>query len=259
MTSRIFRLDGKVAVVTGSSKGIGRAIATQLARAGARVVISSRKSEACEEVRKGLEAEKLQAIAIPCNAGRKSELENLIKRTLDTYGRIDICVANAAVNPFFGSLEELKDETWDKVMTVNLRAVFWLANMALPHIAASGDGTFLAVSSIGALRSERGLAAYNISKLALIGLVQNLAVEWGPKGVRANAIAPGFVRTDFARALWENPELMRRIETRIPLGRIGEPDDIAGTAVFLSSSAARFITGQTIVADGGATIVGAVD
>jgi NAD(P)-dependent dehydrogenase (short-subunit alcohol dehydrogenase family) len=250
-----FRLDGKVAIVTGSSRGIGRAIAVALARAGAAVVVSSRKQDACETVAGELRSEGLQAVAAACHAGRKDELERLVALAVERFGRLDICVANAAVNPVFGPVESLPDEAWDKVMDVNVKAVFVLAKIALPHLASRSDGAFIALSSIGALRTEHGIGAYNVSKLALIGLVQNLATEWGPRGVRVNAIAPGVVRTDFARALWENPEVMRRIESSTPLRRIGEPEDIGSVAVFLSAPASRFITGQTIVADGGGTIV----
>ena len=253
-----FRLDGKVAIVTGSSRGIGRAIATALARAGARVVVSSRKADACAEVVQTLENEGLEAMAVGCHAGRRDELERLVGSTIERYGRLDICVANAAANPVLGPLATLPEDAWDKVMNTNVRAAFQLAGIALPHLEQTGEGSFLAISSIGALRTERGIGAYNISKLALVGLVQNLASEWGRRGVRVNAIAPGFVRTDFSRALWENAEAMDRVRSMTPLQRIGEPEDIGAIAVFLSAAASRFITGQTIVADGGVTLVSAI-
>ena len=253
-----FGLDGKVAIVTGSSRGIGRAIATALARAGARVVVSSRKADACAKVVQALADEGLEAMAICCHAGRREELERLVDSTIERYGRLDICVANAAANPVLGPLAKLPEDAWDKVMNTNVRAVFQLAGIALPHLERSGEGSFLAISSIGALRTERGIGAYNISKLALVGLVQNLASEWGRRGVRVNAIAPGFIRTDFSRALWENPEAMDRVRLMTPLQRIGEPEDIGAVAVFLSAAASRFITGQTIVADGGVTLVSAI-
>jgi dehydrogenase/reductase SDR family member 4 len=259
MTADPFRLDGKVAIVTGSSRGIGRAIASALARAGASVVVSSRKVDACEAVAESLRSEGLQAIAAACHAGRREDLERLVGDTVARFGRLDVCVANAAVNPVFGPLESLPDEAWDKVMDVNLRAVFLLAKLALPHLASERDGSFVALSSVGALQTEHGIGAYNVSKLALIGLVKNLASEWGPRGVRVNAIAPGVVRTDFARALWENPDIARRIEALTPLRRIGEPEDIGAIAVFLAAPASRFVTGQTLVADGGATIVSATN
>lgn len=259
MQSDPFRLDGKVAIVTGSSRGIGRAIAAALARAGASVVVSSRKLDACEAAAKELRDEGLQAIALACHAGRNDELERLIAKTIDEFGRLDVCVANVAVNPVFGPLGSLTDEAWSKVMDVNVRSVFSLANLTIPHLERHNEGAFIAISSIGAIRTEHGIGAYNVSKLALIGLVRNLASEWGPRGVRVNAIAPGVVRTDFARALWDNPSIMQKLESVTPLRRIGEPDDIGAIAVFLASPASRFITGQTLVADGGATLVSATN
>ena len=254
-----FRVDGKVAIVTGSSRGIGRAIATSLARAGAHVIVSSRKLEACEDVVRVLTGEGLQATAMACHAGRADELARLVATCVDRFGHLDICVANAAANPAFGPLETLADEAWDKVMDVNLRSVFRLAKLAGAHLAKCGDGTFLAISSIGALRTEHGIGAYNVSKLALIGLVQNLASEWGPRGVRVNAIAPGLIRTDFSRALWDDPAIAARARSLVPLGRIGEADEIGAIALFLAAPASRYITGQTIVADGGATLVSALN
>lgn len=254
-----FRVDGKVAVVTGSSRGIGRAMATSLARAGARVVVSSRKAEACEDVVRELESEGLQATAMACHAGRADDLARLVGTCIDRFGQLDICVANAATNPAFGPLETLPDEAWDKVMSVNLRSVFQLAKLAGPHLAKSGDGTFIAISSIGALRTEHGIGAYNVSKLALIGLVRNLASEWGHRGVRVNAIVPGLIRTEFSRLLWENPAIAEKLRALTPLGRVGEAEEIGPIAVFLAAPASRYVTGQTIVADGGATIVSAVN
>ena len=253
-----FRLDGKVAIVTGSSRGIGHAIAASMARAGAHVIVSSRKADACEATAEELRREGLSAAAIPCHVGRDDALRELVDGCVARFGRLDICVANAAANPALGTLESLSLEAWDKVMQVNLRSVFVLAQLARPHLARNGDGSLIAVSSIGALRTERGIAAYNISKLALLGLVQNLASEWGPSGVRVNAIAPGLVRTDFARAIWENPKVAEATIAHTPLRRIGEPDDIGNIAVFLAARASRFVTGQTIVADGGMTNVGAM-
>ncbi|HVE50873.1 MAG TPA: SDR family oxidoreductase [Casimicrobiaceae bacterium] len=259
MTNDPFRLDGKVAIVTGSSRGIGRAIVEALARAGASVVVSSRKIDACEAVAKEIRNDGLRAIALACHAGRNDELDRLVATTIQEFGRLDVCVANVAVNPVFGPLGSLTDEAWSKVMDVNVRSVFALANLSVPHLEAHRDGAFIAISSIGALRTEHGIGAYNVSKLALIGLVQNLASEWGPRGVRVNAIAPGVIRTDFAKALWENPSIKEKLESVTPLRRIGEPDDIGAIAVFLAAPASRFITGQTLVVDGGATLVSATN
>ncbi|MBV9431128.1 MAG: SDR family oxidoreductase [Hyphomicrobiales bacterium] len=254
--SRLFDLSGKVALVTGSSRGIGRAIVEEFARAGAKVVISSRKLDACEKVRDGLLAEGHDAIALPAHAGAKEELAALVEKTVSHYGRLDICVANAAVNPFYGSLTDTPDEAFDKTMTTNVKAVWWLAQLAKPHLVASREGNFIVISSIAAIRGTSVLGVYGISKAAETALVRNLAVEWGPEGVCVNAIAPGLVKTDFARTLWENEAARKKREAETPLRRLGEPVDIAGAALFLASRAGRFVTGQVLVADGGVTIGG---
>lgn len=250
----MFDLTGKVAIVTGSSKGIGRAIAEALARAGAKVVISGRKLEGCEKVASELRDHKLDAIAIPCHIGRREDVEALIAKTREHFGRIDILVANAAVNPYYGPMTGLSDEAFDKVMQSNVRSALWLANLVQAEMAARKDGVIIFVSSIGGLKGTDSLGIYAISKAADMQLARNLAVEWGPHNIRVNTIAPGLVRTDFARALWENPKLLETTEKRTPLRRIGDPEDIAGAAVFLASRAGRWITGQTIVIDGGITI-----
>jgi NAD(P)-dependent dehydrogenase (short-subunit alcohol dehydrogenase family) len=249
----LFDLTGKVAIVTGSTKGIGLAIATRMAEHGATVVISSRKANVCEQVAAGIVATGGKAVVIPCHIGRKEELQNLVDQTVAQCGGIDILVENAGVNPFLGPATDMPDEAFDRVMGLNVRSNVWLANMALPHIAQRGGGAVIIISSIGGLRGSAQLGAYGISKAADMQLARNIAVEWGPKNIRANAIAPGLVRTDFARALWENPVLYRRRTRDTPLQRIGEPDEIAGAAVFLASAAGSFTTGQTIVIDGGTT------
>jgi len=254
MSHPLFDLTGKSAIVTGSTKGIGRAIAEALARAGARVVISSRKADKCEEVANAIKAEGLQAIAIPCNIGKRAEVENLIAETRKQYEKIDILVCNAAVNPYMGPLSGLSDEAFTKVMDSNVRSNIWLCNLVIPEMADRRDGSVIIVSSIGGLRGSAQLGIYTISKAADLQLARNLAVEWGPKNVRVNCIAPGLVRTYFAQALWENPELLAMAESTTPLRRIGEPDDIAGAAVMLASRAGNWITGQVIVIDGGVTI-----
>jgi len=253
MTSALFDLRGHVAVITGSSRGIGRAIAEQLARAGARVVISSRKPEAVEAVAAAIRAEGHEALAIPANISRKEDLDHLVDATLAAWGRIDCLVCNAASNPYFGPMAGLGDEVFDKIMRNNVLANLWLCNRVAPGMAERGGGSIIVVSSIGGLRGDPYLGAYNISKAADMQLVRNLAVEWGSRGVRANTIAPGLIKTDFARALWESPALREKVERATPLARLGEPDDIGGIAVFLASRAAAFITGQVIVADGGVT------
>ena len=206
----LFDLTGKVAVVTGSSKGIGRAISERMAEHGARVVVSSRKTDACEVVASGIRARGGEAIVVPCHIGRKEELRALVDRTVARWGRIDVLVCNAAVNPYLGPAAGASDEIYERVMGANVRSNFWLCNMVLPQMAERGGGSVIIVSSIGGLRGSAQLGLYAISKAADMQLARNICVEWGPKNIRANAIAPGLVRTDFARALWEDPDLYRR-------------------------------------------------
>lgn len=253
MANPLFDLTGQVAVITGSSRGIGRSIAEQMARAGARVVISSRKPDACEAVAAAIRDAGGEALAIPANVSRRADLDHLVDATLAAWGRIDCVVCNAAANPYFGPMAGLADEVFDKIMRTNVLANLWLCNRVLPGMAERGGGTVILVSSIGGLRGDAFLGAYNLSKAADMQLARNLAVEWGAQNIRVNTIAPGLVKTDFARALWESPALRERVEQATPLRRIGDPDDIGGVAVFLASRAAAFITGQVIVADGGAT------
>lgn len=252
MTS-LFDLSGKIAIVTGSSKGIGRAIALALARHGARVVVSSRKRDACETVAAEITAAGGEAMVIPCHIGRKEELQALVDGTVAAWGGIDVLVCNAAVNPYFGPAAGISDEQYDRIMGANVRSNFWLANMVAPGMAARGGGAIILISSIGGLRGSPLLGVYAISKAADMQLARNLCVEWGPRNIRANCIAPGLVRTDFARALWENPAIYAKRTRDTPLQRIGEPEEIAGAAVFLASAAGSFMTGQTLVIDGGIT------
>jgi NAD(P)-dependent dehydrogenase (short-subunit alcohol dehydrogenase family) len=253
---RLFDLTGQVAVVTGSSRGIGRAIAMRLAEHGAKVVVSSRKAEACKPVADAIAAAGGAAIVVPCNIGRKEDLQGLIDATYAQWGRLDTLVCNAAVNPYFGPAAGISDDAFDKIMGSNVRSNFWLCNMALPRMAAAGGGSVVIISSIAGLKGNDKLGVYGISKAADMQIVRNIAVEWGPKNIRANCIAPGLVRTDFARELWENPTIHDRVVALYPLRRIGEPDEIAGAAVYLAAPAGRFTTGQTIVIDGGGTITG---
>jgi dehydrogenase/reductase SDR family protein 4 len=251
--SPLFDLSGKVALVTGSSRGIGRSIAEELARCGAKVVISSRKADACEAVLADFRKEGLEGIAKACNVSRKEELQALVDATLAKWGRIDIVVANAATNPYYGPLTGIGDEAFDKIFANNLKSVLWLAAMTLPGMKSGGS--FMLVGSIGGLIANTVIGAYGMSKAAGHHLVRNLAAEWGPKNVRVNAIAPGLIRTEFARALWEDAKRAAERVEATPLRRLGEPRDIGGIAVFLASDAAAFITGQVIVADGGVTIL----
>jgi len=247
----LFDLSGKVAVITGASKGIGRAIAERMAEHGAKVVISSRKLDACEEVAKGIRERGGEAVATACHIGRKEELQTLVDSTKARWGAIDILVCNAAVNPFFGPAAEMPDEAYDRIMNSNVRSNFWLCNMVVPDMAARGGGSVIIVSSIGGFQGSDRLGVYCISKAADIQLARNLAVEWGEKNIRANCIAPGLIKTDFAKALWDNPEILRKTVQFTPMHRIGEPDEIAGAAVFLASPAGSYMTGQTMVIDGG--------
>jgi NAD(P)-dependent dehydrogenase (short-subunit alcohol dehydrogenase family) len=249
-----FDLTGQVAIVTGSSRGIGRSAAEIMASLGAKVVISSRKADACEAVAAAIKKDGGEAIVIPCNISRKEEVEALVKGTLEQWGRIDTLVCNAAVNPYFGPLANIPDDAFDKIMSSNIKSNLWLCNLAIPAMAEKGGGSVVIVSSIGGLRGSANLGAYGISKAADFQLARSLAVEWGPKNIRVNCIAPGLVKTDFARALWEDQERLKRTVSTAPLRRIGEPDEIGGVVAFLASRSASFMTGSVIVADGGVTI-----
>jgi NAD(P)-dependent dehydrogenase (short-subunit alcohol dehydrogenase family) len=252
--SSLFDLTGKIVVVTGSSRGIGRAIAERMAEHGAKVVVSSRKLEACEEVVQTIAAKGGTAKAIACNIGRKEDLQALVDTTTKQWGGIDVLVCNAAVNPYFGPAIDMPDDAYDKVMNSNVRSNFWLCNMVLPQMAQRGGGSIIIVSSIAGLLDTPTIGVYGISKAADMALARNICVEWGPKNIRANCIAPGLVRTDFAKALWDNPEIYEKTVRAYPLRRIGEPDEIAGAAVFLAGPSGSFMTGQTIVIDGGGVV-----
>ena len=249
----LFNLSGKVALVTGATRGIGRSIAEELARAGAKVAICSRKAEACAQTQAELAGLGFEVLARPCNVARKEELQALVEATRSKWGAIDIVVANAATNPYYGPITGIGDEAFDKIFANNLKSVLWLAAMTLPDMKAGGS--FILVGSIGGLIANTVIGAYGMSKAAGHHLVRNLAAEWGPKNIRVNAIAPGLIKTEFARALWEDEKRAAERIAITPLRRLGEPRDIGGIAVFLASPAAAFITGQCIVADGGVTIL----
>jgi NAD(P)-dependent dehydrogenase (short-subunit alcohol dehydrogenase family) len=252
--SSLFDLSGKVAVVTGSSKGIGRAIAERMAEHGAKVVVSSRKAEACEEVAAGIRAKAGQAMAEPCNIGQRDDLKALVEATLAKWSRIDILVCNAAANPYYGPLAKIPDEAMDKVLENNVKSVVWLSNLVLPQMAERRDGVIIVISSVGGFIGSEVLGFYNMSKAADQSLARSLACEWGAHNIRVNCIAPGLIRTDFSRALWQNEGLLAKRVGSSALKRIGEPDDIAGAAVMLAAPAGAFITGQTILIDGGRLI-----
>ncbi len=252
----LFRLDGKTALVTGSSKGIGRAIAEAMAAQGAQVVISSRKADACELVAEEIEAAGGRAVAIPCNISHKDQLQELAAATRRAFGRIDILVCNAAVNPHYGPMATVPDEAYEKTMGANVRSNLWLCNMVIPEMAERQDGAVIIVSSVAGLKGTSNIGIYALSKAADMQLARNFAVEWGRSNVRVNCLAPSIIKTDMAKALWDNPETYRHAVSTYALGRIGEVEEVAGAAVVLASDAGRFITGQTIVIDGGATIFG---
>jgi NAD(P)-dependent dehydrogenase (short-subunit alcohol dehydrogenase family) len=254
--SGLFDLAGKVALVTGSSRGIGRAIATRLAEQGARVVVSSRKVDACEATVADINATfgPGHAIAVAANISRKDDLQRLVEATRRALGRIDILVSNAATNVHFGPMAEITDEAFRKIFENNVLSTHWLVGMVSPEMIARREGVIIIVSSIGALRGSATLGAYNISKTADLQLARNLAVELGPYNIRTNCIVPGLIRTEFSRALWDNPENLAAALRGLPLGRIGEADDIAGAAVFLASPAGRYVNGEAIVVDGGLTV-----
>jgi NAD(P)-dependent dehydrogenase (short-subunit alcohol dehydrogenase family) len=252
----LFSLAGKTAVITGSTRGIGKAIAERMAEAGAKVVISSRKPEACTAVAAAICATHGagRATAIPANISSKEELEHLVDETTRQLGQIDVLVCNAASNPYFGPMAGIDDNQFRKILENNVLANHWLIGFVVPQMLARKDGSIIIVSSIGGLRGSPVLGAYCVSKAADLQLARNLAVEYGPSNVRVNCIAPGLIRTDFARALWEDPDALKQRTSTTPLRRIGEPDEIAGAAVFLASQAGSFVTGQAIVVDGGVTI-----
>lgn len=254
----LFDMTGEVAIITGSSRGIGRAIAGEMAAQGANVVISSRKEEACATAAAELNAlhGAGTAIAVPANISSKDDLQNLVNETRRAFGKVTTLVCNAASNPYYGPSLDISDDQFRKILDNNILSNHWLISMVAPEMLERGEGSIVIISSIGGLKGSPILGAYCISKAADMQMARNLAVEFGPKGVRVNCIAPGLIRTDMARALWENPDTLKVSTAAACLKRIGEPHEIAGAAVFLASRAGAFTTGQTIVCDGGATISG---
>jgi NAD(P)-dependent dehydrogenase (short-subunit alcohol dehydrogenase family) len=252
MSGELFDLTGKVAIVTGSSRGIGRAMVERMAEHGARVVVSARNLEPCQEVAAAINAKGPGcAIAVAASISRKADLQALVDETRKAFGKVDVLVCNAASNPYYGPMLEVSDEAFRKTLENNIIANHWLVQMVAPEMRMRRDGAIIIVSSIGGLRGDEKIGVYNISKAADFQLARNLALELGPDNIRVNCIAPGLVKTDFARALWDSPKGEQR-EKQTPLRRLGEPDDIAGAAVFLASRAGAWMTGQAIVIDGGA-------
>lgn len=252
----LFDLTGKSAIITGSSRGIGRAIAEAMADQGARVVISSRKPGPCQEVADGINKKHGDgtAIAIPANISSKEDLQAMVDETNKSFGKIDIVVCNAASNPYYGPMGGISDDAFTKILQNNIISNHWLIQMCAPQMRERKDGAVIIVSSIGGLRASPVIGAYNISKAADFQLARNLAAEFGADNIRVNCIAPGLIKTDFAKALWDNPETLKRALTGTPLKRIGDPEEIAGAAVYLASKAGSYMTGQMLVVDGGATV-----
>ncbi len=249
----MFDLSGRVVLLTGASKGMGLAMATGMAQQGARVVISARKQDALEQAAGQINAEVGTDCATPiaCNIGHKDQLQSLVDQTRSRLGPIDVVVGNAGVNPYYGPTSQIPDDAYEKTMAANVQSNLWLAQMVVPDMIAKGAGSMMFTASVGAFKPSVMLGTYGMSKLALIALVRNLAAEFGPDGIRVNAICPGLIRTDFARELWDNPEAAKRAQQEIPLRRLGKADDLAGVAVFLASDASRYMTGQALTVCGG--------
>jgi NAD(P)-dependent dehydrogenase (short-subunit alcohol dehydrogenase family) len=248
-----FRLDGKVAIVTGASKGIGKEIARALGQAGAKVVISSRKQETLLEVIREFAQEGIDALSVEAHSGKPDDIQELLDATLSQYGRIDVVVNNAATNPAFGSTSQTEIAAFDKIMEVNLKGAFELARKAYPHIRKNG-GSIINISSIAGIRPDERMGIYSVSKAALISLTQTLAKEWAATGVRVNTICPGFVKTKLSEALWSNEAMYKHLTSLIPMRRMAEPEEMAGLALFLASDASSYCTGGVYVADGGLII-----
>jgi NAD(P)-dependent dehydrogenase (short-subunit alcohol dehydrogenase family) len=254
MNGSLFDLHDQVALITGASRGIGRAIAEQMAGAGAQVIVSSEEAGDCEAAASEMRASGLDVVGIPCDVSSRGDVDALVARTLELRERIDVLVCNAGVAPHMGPIASASDEDWDLTMTVNLRSVLWLTGAVIPGMAARGGGSVIITSSIAGVRGNKAIGLYGVSKAGNAELARNLAVEWGPGNVRVNAISPGLIRTEFARPLLDDPGIMQRRLALTPLRRAGEPHEIAGVAVMLAARAGGFITGQNIIVDGGTTI-----
>jgi NAD(P)-dependent dehydrogenase (short-subunit alcohol dehydrogenase family) len=250
----LFSLEGKIALLTGASRGIGLAIATEMAHAGAQVVLSSNEGEACCEVAAQLRAQGLDAIGMPCDVIQRQQIEELVRQTLALRQRIDVLVCNAGVAPQFGPIALASDADWDRTMTINLRSAVWITSLVIPGMVARRDGSIILTASLSSMRGNKSIGLYSVSKAALAQLARNLAVECGPANVRVNSISPGLIATEFARPLLDNPELLARRLAATPLRRAGEPHEVAGVAVMLAAAAGGFITGQNLIVDGGTLI-----
>lgn len=253
-----FSLKGKVAIVTGASRGIGRAIALRLARAGAKVTVSSRKLENVEGVAEEIRAADGEAMAIQAHVGHADQVEEMVARTVEAFGRVDIAVNNAATNPHFGPILAADEGQWDKILDTNLKSVFRVARAVAPHMKAQGGGKIINIASVAGLRPSPAMGIYSVSKAGVIMLTQVLALELAPDNIQVNAIAPGVIKTRFSQVLWQTPQLAEPILKGTPLGRFGEPEDVAGLALFLASPASDYVTGAVFVVDGGITIASAL-
>jgi len=252
--SDLLNLKDKVVLITGSSRGIGRAMAEMFADAGAKVVVSSRKREACEPVAEAIREKGGEAIVVPCHIGNAEDLQNLVDTTIREWGRIDVLVPNAAINPVYGPMQDLDDAVFDKMLVTNVRTINTMCKMVLPQMAENGGGSVVIISSVAAIKGSTTLGAYGVTKAADAAVARALALEWGPRNIRVNAIGPGLIKTDFARALWENPERIDRINNANPLRRMGTVEEIAGTALWLASPLSGYVNGQLIIADGGQSL-----
>jgi NAD(P)-dependent dehydrogenase (short-subunit alcohol dehydrogenase family) len=251
----LFNLKNKSFLITGSSKGIGKSIAFHAADHGAQVIISSRKIDACNETANEINEHCGAEVAFPiqANIAHEEELNNLVHQTNKLLGKIDVLICNAATNPFMGSMADIPSDAFDKVMNNNIKANHILTNLVSPQMIDRKDGVIIIISSVGGTIGSNLIGTYNISKAADIQMVKNIAVEYGHHNIRANTVAPGLIRTDFARGLWENPVIHEQYTKTHPMRRIGEPDEVAGAVIMLASDAGKYINGQTIIVDGGAT------
>jgi NAD(P)-dependent dehydrogenase (short-subunit alcohol dehydrogenase family) len=253
-----FSLEGKVAVITGASRGIGRAIALRLARAGAKVVVSSRKLDGVQAVADEIEAAGGEALAVQAHVGRTEDVAALVERTVESFGRIDVTVNNAGTNPHFGPLLTADEGQWDKILDTNAKGVFRVCKGVVPHMETQGGGKIINMASIAGLRPSPGMGVYSISKSAIIMLTQVLAMELGRANIQVNAIAPGVIKTRFSQVLWQTPQIAEPILGSLPLGRFGEPEDVAGMALYLASSASDYISGAVFLVDGGMNVASAM-
>ena len=253
---KLFSLKDKAIIITGSSRGIGKTMAKRFAEFGAKLIISSRKIEACLKVEKEIKEEGGIAFSKKCNISNKNDCEDLIEYCIEKYGSLDVMVCNAASNPYYGDLEKIPDELFDKILHNNVKSNLWLCKKSIPYLKKNKRGSIMIVSSIAGLQGVENLGAYSISKTADIGMIRSLAVELGKFNINVNGLCPGIIKTDFSKELWDNPELLKSVEKNAPLRRIGLPDEVAGAAILLASEAGSFITGQVITMDGGVTIAG---